>query len=280
MWGNIKTVLLLGTLTGMFLAIGYYFGGQYGLVAAFGLALAINTGSYWFSDKIVLALYRAKKVDVLKYENLHSMIKDISKKADIPKPKLYVTPMVQPNAFATGRSHKHAVVCVTQGLLEQLNDSEIEGVLAHEISHIKNNDMLVSTVAATIAGAITFIAFIARWAAITRGMGNAGNENGLELIALALLAPIIAILVRMGISRTREYLADRTGAHLLQNGEGLASALLKLETIAQSNPIRFGSKTTSHMFIVNPFTRNAIFNLFSTHPAVDKRVARLRNMKF
>jgi len=280
-WNQIKTALLLGALSGFFLFIGAYLGGQAGLVVAFSLALLMNFVSYFWSDKIVLFAYRAKEANPGDYPRLHQLVEEIAKKAKMPKPKVYVVPSANPNAFATGRNPNHVVVAVTNGILDLLNEKELKGVIAHEMSHVKNRDILIGSVAATIAAAISFVAMMARWAAIFGGMGgDRDGHNFLELLVLSILAPLIATVIRLAISRSREYLADETGAKLLGEGKGLASALKKLEAGSKSRPMRMGSETSAHMFIVNPFTASYLMKLFSTHPPVDERVKRLDSLKF
>lgn len=264
---KIRTTMLLGLLTAILLAIGFYFGGIAGMTIGLILAFVINFVSYWYSDKIVLSMYRAKKSD---NKSLNEMVEKLAKKAEIPKPKTYIIDTDAPNAFATGRNPKHAAVAVTKGLLEHLNDKEIEGVLAHEISHIKNKDTLIQTIAATIAGAISWLAYLFYF-------GDERNRSGLSFILLFILAPLAAALVRMAISRNREYLADRTGA-MLSDPLGLASALRKISDAAKHIRLR-GNNATSHMFIVNPFTSGSLINLFSTHPPVELRIKRLQEMK-
>jgi heat shock protein HtpX len=276
-----KTVFLLGLLTGVLLGIGYLIGGNNGLLIGLVLALVLNFLSYWFSDKIVLKMYRAKEAKKNEYPRLHKIVEEVSKSAKIPKPRVYIVPNSQANAFATGRNPKHAVIACTTGIMGLLNDAELKGVIAHEMSHIKNRDILISTIAAVIAGAISYIAFMARFAAIFGGMGRDRNSgNFIGLLVLAILTPIIAMIIRMAISRSREYLADETGAKLIKNGEPLASALMKLEQCAKVRPMRMGSEGSAHMFIVNPFSAKSMFKLFSTHPTVPDRCRRLRSMRF
>jgi len=281
MIGNqIRTVVLLSSLTGVLLLIGLYFGGQIGLVGAFIFAMIINFGSYWFSDRIVLMMYRAKEADVGKYARIHQIVSEIAKKANIPKPRVFIVPSQNPNAFATGRNPKHAVVAVTEGIISLLNEKELKGVIAHELAHVKNRDILISSIAATIAGAISMVAFMARWAAIFGGFGRDGDGNILELLALAIITPLIAVIIQLAISRSREFLADETGAKFIGDGKPLASALKKLEASAKIQPMRFGSQSSAHMFIVNPFSGRNLMKLFSTHPNIDSRISKLNSMKF
>jgi len=278
---QIKTTVLLASLTGLLLAAGLWFGGQIGLIAAFGIAMVMNAISYFFSDKIVLFIYKAKEADVSEYPRLHQIINEVAEKAEIPKPKIYIVPSANPNAFATGRNPKNAVVAVTKGILDLLTENELKGVIAHEIAHVKNRDILISTVAATIAGAISFLAFMARWAAIFGGVrGNGSGRNVIELLVLAILTPVLATIIRLAISRSREYLADETGAKTIKDSKSLASALKKLEEAAKKRPMLFGNETTSHMFIVNPFRKSFLTSIFSTHPPMEERVKRLEKLKF
>jgi heat shock protein HtpX len=269
-----KTVLLLVALGLVLLLIGWFIGGFAGLTIGLAIALSINLVSYFYSDKIVLRMYRAKKLEEEDAPGLHAVVEEIAKEADIPKPKVYLIPSDNANAFATGRNPKNAVVGVTAGILKLLSHEELKGVIAHEISHIKNRDILIQTVAATIATVIAY----ARFAAIFLGGGDR-DGRGMEMLLLFILAPIIAIVLQLAISRSREYLADERGAKLIGNGEPLASALLKLEENAKYHPLRFGNRTTSSLFITNPFRGRDVFALFSTHPPITKRVDKLRSIK-
>jgi heat shock protein HtpX len=266
----LRTTALLGLLTGILLAVGFLFGGIGGMAIALVFAFFINFISYWYSDKIVLAMYRAKPTADKK---LNSMAEKLAKEAGIPKPKLYVTPQKIANAFATGRSPKHSAIAVTEGLLDNLKDDEIEGVLAHELSHIKNRDTLVSTMAATIGGAISFLAQIAWFSMFSRD-----REGGsLLLFPLIILAPFASMMVQLAISRSREFGADYTGALISKKPRSLASALEKISKIADGNPIR-GNSATSHLWIVNPFKGDGFVKLFMTHPPVEERIERLREL--
>lgn len=276
---QIKTALLLGVLTGLVLVIGQLFGGTNGLVIAFILAILMNVFSYFFSHKLILFMYRAKPASKSDYPELHKMIEEISKEANIPKPQIYIVPDKNPNAFACGPNYKHSVVAATQGILDLLTKEELKGVIAHEISHIKNRDILISTIAATIASVISYLAYMARFAPI-----NSDREEGNNIIGLLILfivAPIAAMLIQLAISRSREYIADETGARLIKNSLPLAAALQKLESHGKQNPMRLGTDSTNQMFIVNPFrgTGRFLVNLFSTHPAVSERVQRLKSLK-
>ena len=278
---TIKTVFLLGALTGLLILIGGYFGGRQGMIIAFALAVIMNFGSYWFSDKIVLRMYSASEVSESDAPELYAAVRNLSMKAGLPMPRVFIIPDETPNAFATGRNEKHAVVAVTQGILRILNREELEGVIAHELSHIKDRDILIGSIAATIAGAIMMLANMAQWAAIFGG-GRSDDEEGggggtIGLIVMAILAPIAATLIQMAISRSREYLADSEGAQVSGNPYGLASALEKLSSASQVVPMH-ANPSTAHMFIVNPLSGRSLMNLFSTHPPVEERVARLRSM--
>jgi heat shock protein HtpX len=273
---NLKTVFLLGLMTGLLMLIGGGLGGRSGLVIAFGFAILMNFGTYWFSDKIVLAMYRAEEVSPGQDPELHSLVEQLAARASLPKPRIYRVPNQALNAFATGRNPQRAVVAVTDGLRRALNREELEGVLAHELAHVKNRDVLISTVAATVAGAIMMLAHMARWAAIFGGFGGRDdNDSGgaLGLILTAILAPIAAVLIQMAISRSREYEADATGASMAGNPYGLARALKKLEAGARQRPLR-ANPATSHMFIVHPFL-GGLGKLFSTHPSTAERIRRL-----
>jgi len=278
---TIKTGFLLGTLTALLMLIGGYFGGKQGIVIAFIFAAAMNFGAYWFSDKIILRMYNAQEVRESQAPQLYAMVKDLSLKAGLPMPKVYIVPGDTPNAFATGRNEDHAVVAVTEGILRMLNREELEGVLAHELTHIKNKDMLIGSIAATLAGAIVMLANMAQWAAIFGGSSRDDNEEGsgvIGLIIMAILAPIAATIIQMAVSRSREYLADEGGARVSGKPYGLAGALEKLSRASQTVPME-ANPSTAHMFIVNPLTGKSLMNLFSTHPPIEERVARLRSMK-
>ena len=279
---TIKTGLLLGALTGILMLIGGSFGGQQGVVIAFIFAMAINFGSYWFSDKIVLRMYNAQAVSEHEAPELYAMVKNLALKASMPMPRVYIIPGDTPNAFATGRNEQHAVVAVTEGILRILGRDELEGVLAHELTHIRNRDILIGSIAATLAGAIVMLANMAQWAAMFGGAGRDDDEGGgsniVSLILMAVLAPIAATLIQMAISRSREYLADAGGAKISGKPYGLAGALEKLSLASQTMPMK-ANPSTAHMFIVNPLTGRSLMNLFSTHPPIEERIARLRSMR-
>ncbi len=280
MENRIKTVLLLAGMTVFLIVIGRLLGGRTGMYLAFILALGMNFFSYWFSDKIVLKMYGAQEVTPADAPQLHQIVDELAREAGIPKPKVYIIPDDSPNAFATGRNPEHAAVAATEGIMRLLTPMELKGVLAHEIGHVRNRDILISTIAATMAGAIMILADMARFGAIF-GLGGRDNEEGpgiIGILVMSIIAPIAAMLIQMAISRSREYLADETGAHLAHNPESLARALEKLSLGVERAPMD-ASPSTAHMFIVNPLTGSTLMNLFSTHPPLEERVARLRAMR-
>lgn len=270
----IRTVLLMGVLTGILLAIGYFWAGIAGMALFLMISVLLNFATYWWSDKIVLKMYRAKQISEKDNPELHKIVAKVAKEAGIPKPKVYLVNLPVPNAFATGRSPKRAAVAVTSGILKALDNDELEGVLAHEISHVKNRDTLTSAVAASVAGAISFIAQIA-WFSIFAGENR--NGGSAILFPLIILAPFAAMLVQLAISRTREYAADKSGAIITKNPLSLASALEKISAVAKQHPLK-GNSATSHLFIVNPFSAGAMTNLFSTHPPTEERIQRLKEL--
>jgi heat shock protein HtpX len=275
-----KTALLLAVLTAMLVLLGGALGGQQGMVIAFVLALAMNFASYWWSDKIVLAMYRAQPVSEAQAPGLYNMVRRLATKAGIPMPRVYLIPTDQPNAFATGRNPEHAVVAVTEGIVRILDDEELEGVLAHELAHVTNRDVLISTIAATLAGAITYLAHMAQWAAIFGG-GRHDDEDApspIAMMLMAMVAPIAAMLVQLAVSRSREFQADATGARLAGRTWGLSKALEKLEMAKHAVPMD-ANPATAHLFIVNPLSGQALMKLFSTHPPIEERIARLRAMR-
>jgi heat shock protein HtpX len=278
---RVRTTLLLVLLTVLILWIGRMLGGQNGMIIALILAAVMNIGSYWFSDKIVLSMYRAQPIDEHQAPEIYRIVRDLAMEADMPMPRVYLIPEETPNAFATGRNPQNAVVAVTEGLVHILTKQEIRGVIAHEMGHIKNRDILVSSIAATLAGAIMVLADMARWGAIFGGFRGDDDEGGggiLGMIVLSILAPIAAMLIQMAISRSREYLADETGARLAHNPESLAKALEKLAVASERIPMQDAKPSTAHLFIVNPLTGSSIMNLFSTHPPIHERIRRLRSM--
>jgi len=281
MGNTVKTALLLVALTGLLMLIGGLIGGKGGVYIAFIFAVILNFGSYWFSDKIVLKMYKAQEVSESSAPDLYNIVRNLAMKAGLPMPRIFIIPEETPNAFATGRNEKHAVIAVTKGIMRILNKEELEGVIAHELSHIKNKDMLISSIAATIAGAITMLATMAQWAAIFGGGSSSDEEGGggiIGFIAMAIFAPLAAAVIQMAISRSREYLADARGASITKNPYGLASALEKLTNASQIIPMN-AKPSTAHLFIVNPLAGKAFMNLFSTHPPLAERIARLRSMK-
>ena len=277
-----KTAVLLAVLTIMLVLFGGALGGRQGMLIAFALALLMNFFSYWFSDKIVLSMYGAKRIDEAQAPNVHAILRRLTLRAGIPMPPVYLIPTDTPNAFATGRNPTHAAVAVTQGILRILDDEELEGVLAHELSHVKNRDVLVSTIAATLAGAITYLAHMAQWAALWGGGRSSDDEEGggnpFALILMAVLAPIAALLVQLAVSRAREFQADATGARIAGKPWGLAKALEKLEMANERLPMP-ANPSTAHLFIVNPLSGGSLMRLFSTHPPIEERIARLRAMR-
>jgi heat shock protein HtpX len=279
--GNaLKTTLLLGLLTGFLLFVGQYFGGQNGMIVALLFAGVMNFVSYFFSDRIALAMYRAQPVSRDDLPRVYQIVERLTQRIGVPMPKIYVIPSDSPNAFATGRNPNHASVAMTQGILNLLNDDEMEGVLAHELGHVRNRDILISSIAATIAGAITFAARMAMWGAMFGGYGGRDDRDrggGIGALFMIILAPIAAMLIQLAVSRSREYAADDTGAHLTGNPYALASALRKLDEYSRRVPLP-ASPSTAHLFIVQPFLGMGGMNwanLFSTHPPIAKRIARL-----
>ena len=274
---GLKTALLLGVLSGILLAIGDYFGGANGLVFAFVIAAVMNFGSYWFSDKIVLKMYRAQEVGA--GHRLYTTVERLSRQAQLPMPKVYVIPDPSPNAFATGRNPSHAAVAATEGILQILSDGELEGVIAHELAHVRHRDILISSVAATVAAAIMMAARTAQFAAMFGGYGGRGDDrdrgnNPIALLAMIILAPLAAMLIQAAISRSREFSADAGGAQIAGNPYGLADALRKIEAVSQRVPLD-ANPATAHMFIVKPFSGAGLMSLFSTHPPTEERIRAL-----
>jgi heat shock protein HtpX len=271
-----KTFLLMGALTALVVLIGDLLGGRQGMVMAFALAIIMNFGAYWFSDKIVLSMYGAQQVDESQAPRLFSIVRSLAAGAGLPMPKVYIIPADQPNAFATGRDPNHAAVAVTEGIMRILNEDELEGVLAHELAHVKNRDILIGTIAATIAGAVMMISRFALFFGGSRDDDREGNP--LVMLVAMIVAPIAALLIQMAISRQREYGADEDGARISGKPYALASALAKLERGKEVVPMD-ANPATAHMFIVNPFSAQGIANLFSTHPPIPERIARLERMR-
>jgi heat shock protein HtpX len=277
-----KTVFLLVLLTGLLLGLGWAFGGPTGIIIAFAFSLALNAWTYWFSDRMALAMSGAHQVSEQDDPELHRVVQEVADMARLPKPKVYVIQNDSPNAFATGRNPKHSAVAVTTGIRRILDRDELKAVLSHEMGHVRNRDILVSTIVATVAGAVMFLASIARWG-LFFGFGGRRNNNGGGIIALVLwmviiiLAPIAALLIRMAISRSREYGADATGADICGRPMALASALRKLQMGANMRPMQV-NESTAHLYIVNPLRSDFVGSLFSTHPPIEDRIARLEKM--
>ena len=274
---GLKTALLLGLLSGLVLLIGELAGGQQGLIIAFGFAALMNLGSYWFSDKIVLRMYRAQEVDAS--HSLYQMTERLARQAGLPMPKVYIIPDASPNAFATGRNPSHAAVAATEGILRALAPHELEGVIAHELAHVKHRDILISSVAATIAAAIMVVARMAHFAALFGGVGGRSDDrdsgsNPIAMLAMVILAPIAAMLIQAAISRSREFAADAGAARITGNPYGLADALRKIDALAKRVPLD-ANPATAHMFIVKPFSGQALLSLFSTHPPTEARIQAL-----
>jgi heat shock protein HtpX len=272
---QLKTFVLLATLTALLLWFGQLLGGIEGLAVAGIVVMLMNFVTYFWSDKIVLMIYKAKEAKP--DSKLYRMVQDLARQAKMPMPKVYTVPSKNPNAFATGRDPEHAAVACTDGILELLDEPELKGVIAHELSHIRNRDTLIQTVAATIAGVISYAATMIRWGF----MGGRDRDNGslVQLIVLAIVAPIVATILQLAISRQREYLADSTAAKITNNPNGLADALLKIEAGVKAHPMALGDPSTSSLFIMNPFRGSGLLQLFSTHPPIAERVKRLKGMK-
>jgi heat shock protein HtpX len=276
-----KTVFLMVVLTVLFVALGNLLGGQSGMMIAFVFAVVMNVGTYWFSDKLILRLYHAQELTRKDDPVLFQITEELTARANLPMPKLYRIPSEQPNAFATGRNPRHAAVAVTEGITHLLSKHELRGVVAHELAHIKHRDILVGTIAATLAGAISMIANMAQWAMIFGGRtsDDRGGGHPIAAIAMMIVAPLAAMLIQMAISRSREFLADEVGAQMAGNPLSLANALRKLHAKAEQIPME-ASPATAHMFIVNPLTRRGLMKLFSTHPPLEERIARLEAMVY
>jgi len=274
---TMKTVLLMSVLTVLFVLLGNLLGGQGGMLLAFFLAVAMNFGTYWFSDKIVLRMYGVQELDPGRFRDIYRMTEELTQRAGLPMPKLYMINGDQPNAFATGRNPQNAAVALTEGIVRLLSRDELRGVIAHKLAHIKHRDILVASIAATFAGAISMIANMAQWAMIFGGGRSSDEEGGSHPIAgivAMIVAPLAAMMIQMAISRSREYLADEGGAQMAGNPLSLASALKKLHTRSAEIPME-ASPSTAHLFIVNPLFGGGLMKLFSTHPPMEERVARL-----
>jgi heat shock protein HtpX len=279
MSNSLKTVLLLGALSGLLLVIGELLGGANGLVLAFGFAVVMNFVSYWFSDKIVLKMYGARQVGDDHPVSL--IVRRLATQGGLPMPRVYVIPTASPNAFATGRNPQHAAVAVTEGTLRLLDERELEGVIAHELAHVKNRDILISSVAATIAAAIMMVARMAQFGAMFGGMGDRRDREGsnpIALLATIIVAPLAAMLIQAAISRSREFVADATGAAIAGSPYGLIDALKKLESASKQVPLD-ANPATSHMFIVKPFSAGGLLSMFSTHPPTAQRIQALMQVR-
>jgi heat shock protein HtpX len=275
---TLKTTLLLTGLTVLLMIVGTILGGRGGALIALTLSVVLNFGTYWFGHKIVLSQYDAEEITEDEAPTLHRVVARLAQKANIPKPDVYLIPEQNPNAFATGRNPSNAIIGVTKGLMELLDEDELEGVLAHELSHVVNRDTLISTIAASLAGAIAYLATMARFAAIFGIGGRDRNNNILVILVMSIVAPLAATVIQLAISRSREFKADRSGAELCGKPMSLARALQKLENASQKQPMQRGSQETAHLFIVNPLSMEGLKSLFSTHPDVEDRVEELKKM--
>jgi len=277
---NLKTVLLLGALSGIFLLIGDLAGGQQGMLLALAFAGLTNFVAYWFSDTFVLKSYRASELPESEAPKIHAMVRELSQQAQIPMPKIYVFEQDSPNAFATGRNPDRAAIALSRGIIQLMGETELKGVIAHELTHVINRDTLLATIAATLASAIMFLGYQMRWLGFFSGGGRDNDRRGgaLGMIMMAVLAPLAATIIQLAISRSREYRADAGAARMTHNPEGLATALEKLTAYAKRLPLQ-ASQQTAHLFIVSPLSGKSLLSLFSTHPPIEERVARLRQMR-
>lgn len=273
-----KTVALMTAMMVLFLIVGTALGGETGLIIAFIFSLALNFGSYWFSDKIILSMYRAQPIERKDHPQLYDIVEKLSSQAQIPMPKVYIINNDTPNAFATGRNPENGAVAVTTGILRILNENELAGVIAHELSHIKNRDILIGTIAATLVGTITFIARMAGWAMLFGGRDE-DSGSAVQSLVLLILSPIVAVMIQMAISRSREFMADAGGAQISGQPMSLANALKKLSEYNQRKPMKNASPASAHMFIVNPLSGKSVMKLFSTHPPMEERIARLQEIE-
>ncbi len=276
---TLKTAFLMTLMMILFLFVGYLVGGQNGMTIAFFFSLAMNFGSYWFSDKVVLSMYRAKQVDYNTAPELYSVVQQLTHNAGLPMPKIYLIEDETPNAFATGRNPQHAAVAATTGIINSLSREELSGVIGHELGHVKHRDILIGTIASTIVGTITFIAQMAGWAMMFGGRGgDRDDDSGIAALFLMILAPIAASLLQLAVSRSREFAADAEGARISHNPLALASALKKISAVNQLKPLDNVGPATAHMFIVNPLRMSGVKKLFSTHPPIEERIKRLEAM--
>ena len=282
MINTFKTTILLSLLTILLVFMGGAVGGKGGMIFAFFIAAAMNFGSYWYSDKIVLRMYNAQEITRQIHPTFYGMVERLAGRAGLPMPKVYIIPDDSPNAFATGRNPQHAAVAATEGVLRILSTEELEGVMAHELAHVKNRDILISTIAATFAGAIAMVGNMLQWGAMFGGQRDDEDGGGagglLGTLAMAIIAPIAAMLIQMAVSRSREYMADASGAEICGRPLALAGALRKLQIASQAMPMSNPRPATAHMFIVNPLTGGGMRSLFSTHPPMEERIARLESM--
>ncbi len=274
---TLKTVFLMTVMMILFLLVGYYLGGSTGMTIAFFFALLMNFGSYWFSDKIILSMYKAKEVTAETAPKFYALIGQLAASAKLPMPKVYIINDPTPNAFATGRSPDHAAVAATTGILKNLSNEELAGVISHELAHVKHRDMLTGTIAATLVGTITFVAQMAGWA-LMFGRGRDDDDGGISGLLLLILAPIAATMLQLAVSRSREYAADAGGAEISGNPLGLASALRKISAGNEVKPLNNSTPATAHMFIINPLHGGGVMKLFSTHPPIEERIKRLEKL--
>ena len=279
---SMKTVILMASLAGLLMLVGGLVAGDQGVIVAFIFAMGMNFFSYWFSDKLVLSMYRAQEVSAHEAPELHGIVRQLAERAGLPMPRIYIIPTDTPNAFATGRNPDHAAVAVTQGIMSMLSRDELSGVIGHELAHIKNRDILIQTIAATFASAISFLAYMARWGAILGGGGRDDDDGGgvLGLLAMVIIAPIAATLIQLAISRSREFMADAVGAEISGQPLSLARALQKLHEGVHRFPLSptASHNATAHLFIVKPFSGKGLVSLFSTHPSPEERIARLQQL--
>jgi heat shock protein HtpX len=275
---TLKTVFLMTVMMVLFLLVGYLLGGSTGMTIAFVFSLLMNFGSYWFSDKIILSMYRAKEATRHSAPKLYTLVEELTREANLPMPKVFVIEDATPNAFATGRNPENAAIAATTGILRILDTNELRGVLSHELSHVKHRDILIGTIAATLVGTITYVAQMAGWALMFGGRGGSDDDNGISSLFLIILAPVAATLLQLAVSRSREYMADESGAEISRQPLSLASALQKLSRANEMKAVNNATPATAHLFIVNPLTKSGIMKLFSTHPPIEERIKRLQEI--